>query len=488
MSAEMVGEPQDSPFSFRWTEFSTWFEEIKASQLEPARQTFVRILTAKLDREMSDFNRGRIRVTTSRVKSPARIWAKMTKEKYRGRLRSLASIPDIIDDLVGIRVICNNLSDVTHLQDILADLPSADAEGAHSLAIEPGSTKHYFENPKESGYRAYHLNLITTVPGLDGPARVSGELQVRTLLQDGWGELTHEDTYKPGVVLPELVTTIARRMADFLAAVDDLAQDLRNELDRLAENAVADEKPGEAEESAPATRTGPISSASQEALLDETRRIVESLTRPATLADIAQQVQSKFGTDIVQGWGGRGTFRNLLFAAVPHVRVVGVGPHADTVIPRGMPTGDVRIGMPVTGSEIPTLIRLLRSKDRNTPAVGQQKLDQMLHEVKEALSTDVWRALEIDPKEGLGMRDVNKLSRQVREAAAKKGEIISRPQLDYIFKALLWNQKLKADLGLDELRACLAEHFVARASALGIPVDPNDDARTVREWLGVEWR
>jgi ppGpp synthetase/RelA/SpoT-type nucleotidyltranferase len=491
MAAEPSHKAEDSPFSFSWAEFSTWFEEIKKNQLNPARATFFRILTAKLDREISQFDRHRIQVTTSRVKSPARTWAKMTKEKYRGRVTSLESIPEVIDDLVGLRVICNNLSDVLRLQEILADLPSAETNESYSLAIEPDSTKDYFESPKESGYRAYHLNLITLVPGFDDHSRVRGELQVRTLLQDGWGELTHEDTYKPGVMLPDLATTIARRMADLLATVDDLAQDLRNELDRLAERAVADDSDSRSDPEPPNHLSSsahkvdladaPISTASREALLEEIRRIVGSLTRPAALTDVAQQVQSKFGTDIVRDWAGHTTFKNLLSAAVPDVMVI--GPQPGTVIPPGLPSEEVR-GLKIGfESEIPALIRSLRGKDRNTPAVGRRKLDQLLREVRDVLTPEAWRTLQIAPDGLAGIREVNKLSRQARNTAAKKGEIVSRQHLDYILKALLWRRALKAGLTLDELRVCLAEHFISRAQVLGIVVDPDNDLHIIQEWL-----
>src|SRR5262249_47864668 len=56
------------------------------------------------------------------------------------------------------------------------------------------------------------------------------EIQVRTLLQHAWGELTHEDTYKPGVKVPELIKVLSKRLATTLAVLDEIAQDLRNEL------------------------------------------------------------------------------------------------------------------------------------------------------------------------------------------------------------------------------------------------------------------
>jgi hypothetical protein len=239
-----------------------------------------------------------------------------------------------------LRIVCNNLSDIESLRGYLQELPPSDSEIAVGLALEPGSEKTYVQDPKASGYRAHHVNLVTAVPGLRGLTPVRGELQIRTLLQDGWGELTHEDTYKPGVALPPLVTTLSRRMADLLATVDDLAQDLRQELDRLAQSVVED---GPAGSSAADSQNEMIFAAPSDELpadlvLAETARIVAALTQPTTLATVANQLQATFGTGIRSGWAGYGSFKNLLKAAAPGIRIAPVGP--SYIVPLGAVVAD----------------------------------------------------------------------------------------------------------------------------------------------------
>lgn len=332
-----VRQPNSS-FPFDYAEFSAWYGKLSGSRLEPARQTFLRILDEHLDRELSDFDRYRVRVSASRIKQPLRVWAKMNKTRYAEKINALDDIPAVIDDLVGIRIVCNNLSDLEFLRSILEGMPVSDPEDRQPIAIQPGSQKDYLENPKKSGYRAYHINLVTVVPGAGELARISGELQVRTLLQDGWGELTHEDTYKPGVKLPPLVETLARRMADLLATVDDLAQDIRGELDRLAQTAVEDPgaegSPSPAGAEPPALDKDQVVCAQEKPLvLAETARIVSELERPAPLASIAAQLQGTFGTGLVRDWVGYGNFKSLLVDAVPDISIQSVGP--GYVIPRG---------------------------------------------------------------------------------------------------------------------------------------------------------
>jgi hypothetical protein len=247
-------------------------------------------------------------------------------------------VPALIDDLVGVRIVCNNLSDIATVQAMLADLPGSDGLPGFGMAAEQGSEKRYVDAPKDSGYRAFHVNLVTQVPGLSGLTPVRGELQVRTLLQDGWGELTHEDTYKPGVQLPPLVTTLARRMADLLATVDDLAQTsgssstgLRRAPSRTPLRRLR--PPKRRSQISQPSAPDAAGAASPALVMAETARIVSELTQPASLASIAALLQGLFGTALRDGWAGHGSFKALLVAAVPGVQIVKVGP--GYVVPPG---------------------------------------------------------------------------------------------------------------------------------------------------------
>src|SRR5699024_483091 len=88
--------------------------------------------------------------------------------------------------------------------------------------------------PKASGYRACHV--ILRIPSDQGEP-VFAEIQVKTRLQDAWGELTHEDMYKPGAAMKpsKLHGEFARAMANMLATVDDMADTLAVELTALTD-------------------------------------------------------------------------------------------------------------------------------------------------------------------------------------------------------------------------------------------------------------
>jgi len=107
--------------------------------------------------------------------------------KYLNLLKSGHSNP-YITDLIGIRVICPFMEDLSVVENLLKE---------NFDVIEVEKKGHY--TYKEFGYESTHL--LIKIPA--NIARVRGdigcnviEIQVRTILQDAWAEVEHELTYK----------------------------------------------------------------------------------------------------------------------------------------------------------------------------------------------------------------------------------------------------------------------------------------------------
>jgi ppGpp synthetase/RelA/SpoT-type nucleotidyltranferase len=122
-------------------------------------------------------------------------------------------------DLIGGRVVCNNVEDVYRFVELLREhLPSF-----------PGTVdvQDQIAQPNPAGYRAVHINF-----GLDvgnrpfAPDIVPCEIQVRSRLQDAWAELSHDDIYKADR-LPEDLRARLSDMATTLAAADRTASAIR---------------------------------------------------------------------------------------------------------------------------------------------------------------------------------------------------------------------------------------------------------------------
>ena len=119
----------------------------------------------------------------SRIKSAESIINKLYKD---GLEFTLDNVEKHINDIVGIRIICAFESDVYELLDILRN----------SNVIKVISEKDFIANPKNTGYRSYHLIVEVPVELINEKVMVRSEIQVRTLAMDLWASLEHKLKYK----------------------------------------------------------------------------------------------------------------------------------------------------------------------------------------------------------------------------------------------------------------------------------------------------
>ncbi|MGV9865684.1 GTP pyrophosphokinase [Rhodococcus koreensis] len=196
----------------------------------------------------------RNRVERGRIKEPTRLLVKAQTKKYEEAIKNPTDVFEVLTDIVGTRITCNTVEDVHHVVNAI--------QAASTLRLPYGIPEDkcyedYITIPKESGYRAIHLLVAVDVPTGSKYVPITCEVQVRTLLQHAWGELTHEDTFKPEIRVPPLVTALSKRLATTLAVLDEIAQDLRDELAKIE----GEERKGGADgaevpsEAAPSPRT-----------------------------------------------------------------------------------------------------------------------------------------------------------------------------------------------------------------------------------------
>ena len=126
----------------------------------------------------------------SRLKTPESI---VNKLKRRGYEVSIANMVRYVNDIAGVRIICSFTSDIYRIADMMA----------RQNDISVLSIKDYIKNPKDSGYKSFHM--IVSVPiflsyeTLD--AKV--EIQIRTVAMDFWASLEHKINYKYDGTVPE---------------------------------------------------------------------------------------------------------------------------------------------------------------------------------------------------------------------------------------------------------------------------------------------
>jgi ppGpp synthetase/RelA/SpoT-type nucleotidyltranferase len=461
-----MNDPGGLPFSYE--EFSEWFDRHSRLFLHPAKDAAATALDELLDSELREPQRVRIRVGSGRVKSKARTWKKLN-DKYVGRIGAVSEVPLVVDDLVGLRVVCTNKSDVDRLVEIFDSLePYVDGDEP-VLAIHPDSRKDWRTSPKDSGYRAYHINLCTSVPQATRRHPVVCELQLRTLLQDSWGELTHEDTYKPGAQVPPLVDTLSLRMADLMATLDDIAEDLRSELDRLAEGALteaqpeAERAPDEPAEPRPVTADA-TRDAAEAYLIERTN----GLTRPIALPTLAWELQREFGGEISGDWFGYGTFTKMLEALVPAARVNPTSP--SYVLPADFDPSTYDDHHPW----VPRIVSLLKEADKSFPLISSEHWPRVYSALALATHQVTW---EYYPD----VRTLNELSRVARDGAeSSPKDHVSRSQVRYVIFALASASQLITNMTGAQIEDAFVGWMLRRATSLGLP---QDDSDRLESWL-----
>lgn len=129
-----------------------------------------------------------------------------------------------ITDSIGIRIVCDFISDVYDVVDILeTHIPDAEIE------LE----KDYITNVKPSGYRSYHIIIRkhTSFPSIDGTGDYIIEIQVRTIAMDTWAALEHKMSYKKDIPDEQNMRKELRRIADELTQCDLSMQSIRMMID-----------------------------------------------------------------------------------------------------------------------------------------------------------------------------------------------------------------------------------------------------------------
>lgn len=150
----------------------------------------------------------------SRVKSPRSIAAKLEK---KGHPLTLEAAGKYINDIAGVRVVCNYIDDVYRVAEMLK----------RQQDVEVVKEQDYIKNPNYNGYRSLHLDIRIPVYFSDRTEYVLAEIQIRTIAMDFWASLEHDIRYKVDKSrLPEGINEEMYECADKIAEIDRQMQDM----------------------------------------------------------------------------------------------------------------------------------------------------------------------------------------------------------------------------------------------------------------------
>lgn len=151
---------------------------------------------------------------SARLKSNDSIRAKLER-KQSGR-------PDYnigqITDLSGVRVIVESVACARKLEYFLR---------TRSLfVLREGDSENFIDYPRADGYRGIHL-VLDVQPPLPGKPSIPLELQIRTILQHQWSELSHSEFYKSVSEIPEGLLARMRALSEILHCAEIESDQLR---------------------------------------------------------------------------------------------------------------------------------------------------------------------------------------------------------------------------------------------------------------------
>ncbi|MCR5249604.1 MAG: GTP pyrophosphokinase family protein [Lachnospiraceae bacterium] len=158
----------------------------------------------------------------SRLKSPESIVQKLRSKGYESTIENMV---EYVNDIAGVRVICSFTSDIYRIAEMITE--------QNDLTVL--SVKDYFQNPKESGYKSYHLLVTVPVFLSNRVVDVKVEIQIRTVAMDFWASLEHKIRYKYAGNAPEHIRKALVRCASMVSNLDDEMLALNREIQRLEE-------------------------------------------------------------------------------------------------------------------------------------------------------------------------------------------------------------------------------------------------------------
>ncbi|MGM8364373.1 GTP pyrophosphokinase [Virgibacillus sp. W0181] len=156
-----------------------------------------------------------IEFVTGRVKPLASILEKADEKHI-----SYDRIEKDIQDIAGIRVVCQFVDDIYRVVDMVRERNDL------QIIIE----KDYIKKNKDSGYRSFHLIIEYPVQTIRGEKKVLAEIQIRTLAMNFWAINEHSLNYKYKGKIPTDVKERLKGAAEAAFRLDEEMSKIKKEV------------------------------------------------------------------------------------------------------------------------------------------------------------------------------------------------------------------------------------------------------------------
>ncbi|GEP19725.1 GTP pyrophosphokinase [Pediococcus argentinicus] len=156
-----------------------------------------------------------IEFVTGRVKPVSSIKEKMVRrEVLEDR------IEQDMQDIAGVRVMCQFVEDIYEVVDLLR-------KRTDMTIIEE---RDYVENEKPSGYRSYHIVVEYPIQMMQGEKKILAEIQVRTMEMNFWATIEHTLNYKFDGEFPSVLRERLQKASVTAYDLDKEMSDIRKQI------------------------------------------------------------------------------------------------------------------------------------------------------------------------------------------------------------------------------------------------------------------
>lgn len=171
-----------------------------------------------LNNDMSvRYSRNPIEFIKTRIKSPASIVEKLQR---KGIEISVGNMVRNLNDVAGVRVVCTFIDDIYEVAKMLA----------RQSDIKVIEVKDYIKNPKDNGYRSYHMIVEIPVFFSDKTMNMRVEVQIRTIAMDFWASLEHDLKYKKNLEWSTEISKELKACAETINNTDQKMLAIRNSI------------------------------------------------------------------------------------------------------------------------------------------------------------------------------------------------------------------------------------------------------------------
>ncbi len=141
-------------------------------------------------------------------------------EKMQDKQISWNELEDRIEDIAGVRIICQFCEDIEKVAELIRNRSD----------MKVLEEKDYVTHGKNSGYRSYHMIVSYCAETLAGKKEIHAEIQIRTLAMNFWATIEHSLQYKyKGNVPVDLANRLAKA-ADSVLELDEEMSLVRSEV------------------------------------------------------------------------------------------------------------------------------------------------------------------------------------------------------------------------------------------------------------------